>query len=195
MSDRKEYAILSLLPAKRFHSCVLTTFSFDFNYFNHDALAGLSRAGVRNICVLLDDSMLQQYLGSLSGYSAGAAKRYSVSSIVRPGAFHPKLSLFFGRDGHGFLIIGSGNLTAAGQGSNQELWGAFHINGPDDPKASLFRQVWEYVKKLGAETPGMSQRKLDWIEMHTPWLQDIPTPEETTGHDIGNGIGEVDPIW
>jgi hypothetical protein len=188
MSERTEHPILSLLPAKRFHSCVLTTYSFDFNYFNHDALAGIYRSGVRNICVLLDDSMLQQYLGCLSGYSAGAAKRYSISSIVRSGAFHPKLSLFFGRDGHGFLIIGSGNLTAAGHGSNQELWGAFHIDGPNDPKAPLFKQTWEYVKNLGAETPGMSQRKLVWIETHTPWLQDIPAPQENAGYDIGKGI-------
>lgn len=188
MSERKEYPILTLLPAKRFHSCVLTTYSFDFNYFNHDALAGLIRAGVRNICVLLDETMLQQYLGIISGYAAGAAKRYSIASIVRPGAFHPKLSLFFGRDGHGFLLIGSGNLTSAGHSSNQELWGAFHIDGPNDPIAALFNQTWEYVKRLGAETAGMSQRKLEWIEIHTPWLQDIPSSQQVFGHDIGNGV-------
>ncbi|ERP31752.1 hypothetical protein [Chitinivibrio alkaliphilus] len=188
MKNRREYPILSLLPAKHFHSCVLTTFSFDFNYFNHDALAGLSRAGVRNICILLDDTMLQQYLGCLSGYSGSAAKRYSLSGIVHPGAFHPKLSLFFGRNGHGFLIIGSGNLTAAGHGRNQELWGAFHIKGPHDPKAALFKEAWEYVKKCSAETPGVSRQKFEWIETHTPWLQDISVPEQTYGYDIGKGV-------
>jgi hypothetical protein len=188
MSDRREIPILSVLPAKRFHSCVLTTYSFDFNYFNHDALATLSRAGVRNICVYVDDSMLQQYLGSLSGYASGAAKRYSLSGVVRQGAFHPKMNLFFGRDGHGFLIIGSGNLTAAGHVNNQELWGAFHIDGPNDPKASLFKQAWKYAKTIGNETPGMALRKLEWIETHTPWLQDIPEAGHASGLDIGNGV-------
>ncbi len=167
---------------------MLTTYSFDFNYFNHDVLAGLSRAGVRNICVYVDDSMLQEYLGNLSGYASGAAKRYSLSSIVRKGAFHPKMSLFFGRDGHGFLIIGSGNLTAAGHGKNQELWGAFHIDGPTDPKAPLFKQAWEYIKAVGNEAPGVSLRKLEWIETHTPWLKDIGQVAQPSGFNIGNGV-------
>lgn len=188
MSELRQIPILSILPPKRFHSCVLTTYSFDFNYFNHEALAGLSRAGVRNICVYVDDSMLQQYLGNLSGYTSGVAKRYSLSSITRQGAFHPKISLFFGRDGHGFLIIGSGNLTAAGHGHNHEIWGAFHIDGPNDQKAPLFKQAWEYAKKIGSEVPGMSMRKLEWIETHTPWLRDIKQAEQPFGFDIGNGI-------
>jgi len=188
MNERREIPILSVLPAKRFHSCVLTTYSFDFSYFNHEALAGLSRSGVRNICVYIDDSMLQQYLGNLSGYALGVSKRYSLSSIIRQGAFHPKMSLFFGRDGHGFLIIGSGNLTAAGHGHNHEIWGAFDIDGPNDPKAPLFRQAWEYAKSIGNETPGMSLRKLEWIETHTPWLRDIKQAEQPLGFDISNGI-------
>jgi hypothetical protein len=188
MNDRPEMHILSVLPAKRFHSCVLTTYSFDFNYFNHDAIAKLSRAGVRNICVYVDDSMLQGYLGNLSGYASGAAKRYSLAGIVRQGAFHPKMSLFFGRDGHGFMIIGSGNLTAAGHGKNQELWGAFHIDGPNDPKAPIFKQAWNYAKTIGNETPGMSLRKLEWIETHTPWLKNIQETGQLSGLDIGKGV-------
>ena len=188
MRQHREISILTVLPMKRFHSCVLTTYSFDFNYFNHDAMARLRKAGVRNINIFVDDSMLQQYLGSLSGYAHGAAKHYSITGVVRPGAFHPKLTLLFGRDGHGFLIIGSGNLTASGHGKNQELWGAFHIDGPDDPKAPLFKQAWEYIKTLGAEAHGVSQRKLEWIEANTPWLQDIDSGLPASGFDIGNGV-------
>lgn len=188
MSERQEIPILSILPAKQFHSCVLTTYSFDFNYFNHDGLAGLRRAGVRNICAYVDDSMLQQYLGNVSGYTSGLGKSYSLSSISRKGAFHPKISLFFGRDEHGFLIIGSGNLTAAGHGNNQELWGAFHINGPKDPKAPLFKHAWEYIKNIGNEVPGMSMRKLEWIETQTPWLRDIKRSGQPLGFEIDNGI-------
>jgi len=183
------FHILSLIPAKRFHSCVVTTYSFDFNYFSHEWLAVLGRTGVRNICVLLDENMLQQYLGTISGYASAAAKRYSIASIKRNGAFHPKMMLFFGREGHGFLVIGSGNLTAAGHGGNEELWGAFNIYGPRDPKAALFKQAWEYVKLLGKESPGISQRKLEWIEEQTSWLNDIDVSRQATGwYDIGRGV-------
>ena len=89
---------------------------------------------------------------------------------------------------HGFLIIGSGNLTAAGHGNNHEIWGAFHIDGPDDPKAPLFKQAWEYAKTIGREAPGMSMRKLEWIETHTPWLRDIKQAAQPSGFDIGKGI-------
>lgn len=188
MSELRQIPILSILPAKRFHSCVLMTYSFDFNYFNHEVLGCLNRTGVRNVCVYIDDSMLQQYLGNLSGYASGVSKRYSLSSIIRQGAFHPKISLFFGRDGHGFLIIGSGNLTAAGHGYNHEIWGAFHIDGPNDKKAPLFKQAWEYAKNIGSEVPGMSMRKLEWIETQTPWLRDIKQEEQSFGFDIGDGI-------
>ncbi|MBI5099690.1 MAG: hypothetical protein HZB30_10690 [Nitrospirae bacterium] len=182
MSERQEYSIFATLPANRFHSCILTTFSFDFNYFNHDALSALSRAGVINTCILVDDSMLQQYLGTITGYPAKAARRYSISGIVRNGAFHPKLYLFFGREGQGFLIVGSGNLTASGHGSNQELWGAFHINGLLDPKASIFKNAWKYVHSLSTETYGIARRKVEWVKQHTPWLDEIPdTP-------VGDGV-------
>jgi hypothetical protein len=188
MSERYEIPIFSTLPPKRFHSCLLTSFSFDFNYFNHQALSTLTRIGVRNICLFVDDAMLQQYLGILSGYSAGAAKRYSIVGAVRKGAFHPKMYLFFGREGDGFLIIGSGNLTASGHGSNQELWGAFHIDGPNDSKAPLFKQAWQFAQSIGSEAHGISQRKIGWINTHTPWLKEIPDGKFTESIEIGDGI-------
>jgi hypothetical protein len=182
----KEIPILSVLPAKRFHSCVLMTYSFDFNFFNHSVLRSMSRIGIRNTCVFVDDSMFQMYLGNLSGYALEASKRYSLCSITSQGVFHPKLYLFFGRDGHGFLIIGSGNLTSAGHGYNQELWSAFHIDGPGDLKAPLFNQAWEYAKSIGNTIPGISTRKLEWITTHTPWLQDITQLEQSTSINIGD---------
>lgn len=65
---RHEEHILSLLPGNQFHSCVLTTFSFDFNFFYHDVRSHLNRADIINTNVLVDDTMLQHYLGSVTGY-------------------------------------------------------------------------------------------------------------------------------
>jgi len=188
MSDRREASVLATVPANRFHSCVLTTFSFDFNYFNHDALAALNRTGVTNICIFVDDSMLQHYLGSVTGYASKASRRYSISGIVRSGAFHPKLYLFFGREGNGFLVVGSGNLTASGHGSNEELWGAFHIDGPQDPKAIILKNAWKYVQALSLETSGIARKKIEWINLHTPWLDEIPDAPTTESVKVSDGI-------
>ena len=188
MSDRQACSILSTLPANRFHSCVLTTFSFDFNYFHHGVLTALRRAGVINTCIFADDHMLQQYLGTMTGYATNVTRRYSLSGIVRKGAFHPKLYLFFGREENGFLIVGSGNLTSSGHGSNHELWGAFHIDGPKDPKAQLFKHAWTYAYDLGMETSGIARNKLDWIQQNTPWLNKIPESSKDEGINITEDI-------
>ena len=172
---RAEEHILSLLPRNQFHSCVLTTFSFDFNYFYHEVRSLLNRAGIINTNVLVDDAMLQQYLGKVTGYAQDSVKKFAITGVPNPrGVFHPKLGLFFGDKEKGGLIIGSGNLTASGHGKNQELWGAFHIDGPDDRKAPVFKSAWEYLRGFKAQMSGISKHKIEWIEQHASWVSQIP---------------------
>lgn len=188
MSDRSGYSVLSRFPSNRFHSCILTTFSFDFNFFEHVAITALNRAGVSNTCVFVDDSMLQQYLGTLTGYAGKVARRYSMVGIPRRGAFHPKLCLLFGREAQAFLIIGSGNLTASGHGGNEELWGALHIDGPSDPKAPIFKKAWQYVYLLSSETSGIARRKVEWVHQHAPWLDQIQDSSDNQGVKLSENV-------
>ncbi len=172
---RTEEHILSLLPRNQFHSCVLTTFSFDFNYFYHDVRSQLSRAEVINTNVLVDDAMLQHYLGSVTGYAQDSIRKFAITGIPgNAGVFHPKIGLFFGDKEKGFMILGSGNLTACGHGKNQELWGAFHIDGPGDAKAPLFKSAWEYLRGFKKQMSGISKHKIEWIEQHAEWVLKIP---------------------
>lgn len=179
MNTRVEEYIFSQLPRAQFHSCLLTTFSFDFNYFYHEIRSQLTRAEIINTNILVDDAMLQQYLGTMTGYAHDSVKKFAITGIPsKGGAFHPKLGLFFGEKEKGFLIIGSGNLTACGHGKNQELWGAFHIDGPDDPKAPLFKNAWNYLRGFKSQMSGISSHKIDWIEQYAGWISKIPDAED-----------------
>ena len=176
--SRTEEHILSHVPRNQFHSCLLTTFSFDFNYFYHEIRSQLNRADIINTNVLADDAMLQHYLGTMTGYAHDSVKKIAITGIPsKQGVFHPKLGMFFGDKEKGFLIIGSGNLTACGHGKNQELWGAFHIDGPSDPKAPLFKKAWNYLHRFKEQMSGISRHKIDWIEQHAGWIQQIPDTE------------------
>lgn len=178
-NSRTEEYILSHLPKNQFHSCLLTTFSFDFNYFYHEVRSQLNRADIINTNVLVDDAMLQHYLGTMTGYAQDSVKKVAITGIPsKTGVFHPKLGLFFGDKEKGLLIIGSGNLTACGHGKNHELWGAFHIEGPADPKAPLFKKAWEYLCGFKNQMGGISQHKIDWIEQHAGWIDHIPDSED-----------------
>jgi hypothetical protein len=162
--------IFSLLPhQKRYHSCVLTTFNFDYHYFKNKINSALNRLGIINRCVILDEQMLQQSLGTMSGDAIETVRNYSLHPIKSKGAFHPKLHLFFG-DKDGFLIIGSGNITASGLGFNREIWGAFHINGASDPKFPIFKEAFNFVKGYLHRTNSKVTKKAEWIELNTPWL-------------------------
>lgn len=188
-NSRIEEHILSHLPKNQFHSCLLTTFSFDFNYFYHEVRSQLNRADIINTNVLVDDAMLQHYLGTMTGYAHDSVKKFAVTGVpLSKGVFHPKLGLFFGDKERGFLIIGSGNLTSCGHGKNHELWGAFHIDGPTDPKAPLFKKAWIYLHGFKQQMAGISRHKIDWIEQHAGWVEQIPDTEDDQWVPLDNEV-------
>ncbi len=114
--------ILDLLgsDSRRYQSAILSSFSFDFSFFESRVMRSLKGAGIRNILVLVDELSLNELLENPSGMEFRRNIGYGIYPIHAPGAFHPKIILCSGPK-EGFLAIGSGNLTAAGHGSNDEL--------------------------------------------------------------------------
>lgn len=166
-------SVLGLVEsANKYHSCILLTYSLDFYYFENQIINEIKRSGVTNICVLADSNMLQQTLGILTSRTLDNSSRYSLTSIRQYGAFHPKILMYFGEDSKCFLSIGSGNLTSTGHGKNLECWGAFHIDGKDDPMLPLFYNVYDYVKSVSKNAEGFAKKKFEWIETYSPWLKE-----------------------
>lgn len=170
-------SVLELIPSKRFHSAIVTGYSFDFYFFEEIMLGQLRRAGVTNCLVMVDQNMLEQSLGRFSTGAKTGIRGYSLSGISSKGAFHPKLIFLAGRE-EGMLIIGSGNPTGAGYGGNLELWGAVSVVGSTDVKAPLMRNCWEYLQGFRSEIGGQSALRFDWIRANSKWIEKVEQTDQ-----------------
>lgn len=140
--------ILDLLGSdkRKYHSCIITCYSFDFIFFEQRVLPKLRQAGITNINIYVDASQFEKQINSFIGsemldYKAG----YSITPIKMTGAFHPKVLLAVGKT-KGFLAVGSGNLTSSGLSSNEEIWGSFYITETDKTTEPFFKEVTTYLK-------------------------------------------------
>lgn len=166
--------ILSLIGNGRYHSCTLTTFSFDFYFFEMKVMKWLRSCGVRNVNVFIDghfySELMQQATGDEMKFSTG----YSLYPIFEKGIFHPKVWMLFGEK-EGLLIVGSGNLTNSGNGNNDEIWGAYHFDIKQPENAHIFSAAWNYISQVSATVKGITSDKTTrWIAEHAQWLMELP---------------------
>ena len=139
---RIEHDIFDLIGnGGKYHSAILTCFSFDPVFFSSLYLPNLRAAGVKNIMVLVDASNYDEALEGYSGY--GALVQDMKCHVVRMsptsnGVFHPKVVLLLGKK-DAFLAVGSGNLTYSGFLRNDEIWGAFQISGENSCNYPVLR--------------------------------------------------------
>ena len=173
MIERKN--ILELIGKHRgkYHSCILTCYSLDFSFFEERVLPTLRLSNVKNVNVLADGRYLELAQEFTSGREFRHNKTYNFQPIYATGVFHPKIMLLTGVK-HGLLIIGSGNLTSAGLNTNDEIWGAFHLDNVGNENAPLFRAVWDYLQPFLDQCRGFIPQKIDWIRKHSPWLNELP---------------------
>ncbi len=168
--------ILGLIGSRRYHSAILTTFSFDFFFFEMKAMKWLRSCGVRNVNVFIDGHYYSEMMQQLGGEEMKLSPGYSLYPVFGKSLFHPKVWMLFGEK-EGLLIIGSGNLTNAGNGNNEEIWGAFHFDIRFTENAALFSSAWNYLQQLCSNTKGYTQEKTTrWIIDHAKWLNELPNP-------------------
>lgn len=170
-------ALTDLLPGVRegFHSAIITTFSFDFYYFEKVLLRRLRSMGVRNVLVLADATMLHQATRFSSGFGASRTKTYNLVPVHCSGAFHPKMLVLVGKKS-GWMAIGSGNLTEAGFGKNDEVWGGFYFSETNSTThRNLFAGGWGFIKSLEQDyIKGFAKKQIEDTEQFAPWLSNLP---------------------
>lgn len=178
-------AVLELMGRSHdLHSCVLTTYSFDPLFFDLKILRILFGAGIRNVLVLVDAGM---YAHALEEAHANLRQSgsYGLLPVFMDGAYHPKMIAAVG-ERSGFLAVGSGNLTAGGHGGNDEIWAAFHVNGPDSPYTPLFAKAWSILRAQANDAEGSCRERLEWMTEHAPWLADLDRSGEGEASVRGN---------
>jgi len=166
--------ILTLIGSRRYHSCILTTFSFDFYFFEMKAMKWLRSCGVRNINVFIDGHYYSELMKQATGEEMQLTAGYSLYPVFQKSIFHPKIWMLFG-DKEGLLIVGSGNLTNSGNGNNDEIWGAFHFDIRSTENSPIFSAAWNYLSMLSVTVRGqMNEKTTRWIVEHSKWLNELP---------------------
>jgi len=130
-------------------------------------------ANIRNVNIFLDGKFLDNSLEHSTGNEFRSQKTYGLNPIYPIGVFHPKIMLLTGPK-HGLLIIGSGNITNSGLNTNDEIWGAFHIDTIESVSAPLFSAVWNYLQPFLLRAKGFNAKKIQWIYQYSPWLERLP---------------------
>jgi hypothetical protein len=171
MLDRLNILELFGADKNKYHSCIITCYSFDFLFFEQRVLPALRRAGMININVFVDEKMYQHQLANLDGNNV-SKQSYSITPIKLNGAFHPKILMGIGKN-NGFLAIGSGNLTNSGLSSNDEVWGAFHTYKNESKALPVFQSAFEYLNNLKPFCFAENTKKWDWLLKGSSWLSDL----------------------
>ena len=157
---------------RKYHSALITCYSYDFSFFEERILPGLRTANIKNVNVFTDGRFLENVLEHTTGKEFRANKTYTLTSVYPKGIFHPKIMLLLGSK-QGLLIVGSGNLTGGGICSNDEIWGAFHLSANECQHASLFAEAWNYFLSLKMHVRGFVNQSFNWINKYSPWINDL----------------------
>lgn len=173
MIDR--HNILELLgnDKRKYHSCIITCYSFDFIFFEQRVLPKLRLAGIINVNIYVDAYQFEKQINHfVSSDLLNSKAGYSITPIRMKGAFHPKMLIAIGKS-KGFLAIGSGNLTSSGLSSNEEIWSSFHTTDSDNKANEYFFDAIKYLTSLEKYVCGTNLLKLKWIKDNSLWYNQI----------------------
>jgi hypothetical protein len=157
----------------KYHSCVMTCYSLDFSFFEERVLPTLRLANIKNVNLLADGHYLEMAQEATTGKEFKHNKTYNFQPVYETGVFHPKIMLLTGVR-HGLLVIGSGNITSTGLSTNDEIWGAFHLDSVGNENAPLFGAVWNYLQPYLDKSLGFIPQKIEWMRKQSPWLAELP---------------------
>lgn len=181
----QEFKLYKDLPSKgKYHSCIISTFSFDYHFFDAQIRKQLQAKGIYNIIILCDARLLDQTIANFSARTKYLTRDYTVNPIVSKGAFHPKMAVFFG-DNNLMMHLGSGNLTSGGLGKNHELFSTFSTDEEQDPQFSIIKSGITYLTDFLKEEKGFVRQQLKWIQQHCKLISDF-------GYPANDGLIKID---
>jgi len=185
----EQYSLLKELKTAGFDAAIFSTFNCYIPFLEEVVIRRLIATGCRHNVVLADSSQLSHSLQSNPPLRAG--RDYWLLPIEANKAFHPKLSMFVGKD-KGLLFVGSHNLTFSGYGSNREVTNVITYNRKvDTSELPLFQAAFDYLRgwaersKGGAVTEALDQ----FLEL-APWLkQQDDAKEGRESYLLVGGVG------
>ncbi len=181
------------LARSGWHSSIMTTYSVDPAFYDGSIEYRLRTYGCENNILMADAVMLKRALIATPEAFKNAGRRYALAPIQVSGCFHPKVHLRLGTD-RARLIIGSANATAAGWGSNQEIFTAIDWSRRgESPTATmtgpLIRKAYDYLEAWLAAIPGDAlDFKLHLHRKDSPWLGELQSNSDPIELPDGSAI-------
>lgn len=141
-------SLLSLIQKNQPRRALLTSYTLSVSWFETFALPALRRYGCEQVDLLVDYRKANESTQEAASQYAGSAYRIIPVFMPTGGIFHPKIAYFEGTrsDSTDTLIIGSGNLTHAGQGKNLEIFDAVD----HDHHPHVFGEFADFLKQFSA---------------------------------------------
>src|ERR1035437_1763966 len=142
------FSPLDLIRAHPWSHSFFTTYALSLSFFEAVVLDALVRQNVERTLILADIDGVRTALAEYGSRCAGRV--YEVEPVaVDDGCFHPKLMpLTSPQEAH--LVVGSGNLTFGGWGSNLECVEHLHPG----VAADAFDDAADFLESL-ASAPGI----------------------------------------
>jgi hypothetical protein len=155
------FPLLKRLQVGSYDNCVILTFTADLSFFEQVVFATLRSRGCYNNLVLMDSRQYTATIDAQGTQLHKLGKSYSVWPVAASKAFHPK-AILQTNEKEGRLIIGSGNLTVRGYGTNWELFS--EIASTDPGASAVFRDAWRLVTESAKDASWAVRRQLKQMQ-------------------------------
>jgi len=143
----------------KFHSAILTSYSFNFHHFEYQVLKALKYKYITNIGILADSDMLDKSVGMTSAGLQQLTQSYSINGVHCQGAFHPKINFIAGDD-EALVIFGSGNISPSGHGKNHETFTVLYADSKESNLLPIINEAWKYIQILAKDVQGFSKERI-----------------------------------
>lgn len=140
--------LIQNIPAGKFHSVLMTSFSINLYYWEIQLLKTLSGKGINFVSAIVDsDCLSDQLLKFSKAFGGKRPLEFSLHGYKSNGAFHPKIHFYVGNNTV-LVLVGSGNLTVSGHGKNMEVWTPVMVDSVESSAYPFMRDVWHYLSSL-----------------------------------------------
>ncbi|NNE32518.1 MAG: hypothetical protein HKN40_09125 [Winogradskyella sp.] len=174
--------LITNIPDKHvFHSCILSTYTFDYNLFEYKIKPELQQKGITNIIVLCDANNDYSDLIALKNLD------YALIPINKKGIFHPKLHIYIGRKNL-MMHLGSGNLTISGLGYNHELFTTLACDNINDPQFSIIQNGLNYLLAFLKKKKGTVTNRIKWLKEYSDLIVDFNDPLVSVTQELNKSI-------
>lgn len=160
------------IPAGKFHSVLMTSYSINLYYWEIQLLKTLSGKGINFVSAIVDsDCLSDQLLKFSKAFSGKKPLEFSLHGYKSKGAFHPKIQFYAGSDTV-LVLIGSGNLTVSGHGKNMEVWTPIMVDSVKSSAYPIIRDVWQYLSSIYNELGDEAYNIIRAVESNCSLLQE-----------------------